>query len=260
MKNKWLPYVFVIIAVLLAVTLDWFQSTEEVKNSGGSTTFAKVPEVQLLIAGETVEYKSGIYDWIEQGTGIIIDQNEPPILFHDLQPLTVKPFSKLDISFSEEPDHAEIAVFQANYDLEQGISEFNSLINNQYTFNNYPGTRTVIIRASFGNKEFHYTFPLIIEKTVSYQHQLAEEKGKLAVLEIHDDTQQQDNWSLEKVTNPHIHKAQSRTARSVEEAQAMFPELEITSLPYYAVLNHEKVLYQMNDADEFVKLLRVVLP
>jgi len=260
MKNKWLPYVFVIIAFVIAFSLDWFQSAEEGKKSGGSTTFAKVPEVQLLIAGETVAYKAGIYDWIEQGTGSIIDQNEPPILFHDIQPLTVKPFSTLDLSFSEEPVHAEIAVFQANYDLEQGMSEFNSLINNQYTFNNIPGQRTVIIRADFGNQEFHYTFPLIIEKTISYQHQLAEEKGKLAVLEIHDDSQQQDNWSLEKVKNPYIHKAQSRTARSVEDAQAMFPELKITSLPYYAVFDHEKVLYQMNDPEEFVKLLRVVIP
>ncbi|WP_423406671.1 hypothetical protein AABM38_12185 [Heyndrickxia sp. MSNUG] len=260
MKNKWVPYVFVIIAVVIAFSLDLFQSDGDGKNNGGSTTFAKVPEVQLLISGEPVEYKSGIFDWIEQGTGIIIDQNEPPIMFHDIQSLTVKPFSILDISFSEEPDHAEIAVFQANYDLEQGISEFNSLIKNQYTFNNYPGTRTVIIRASYGNQEFHYTFPVIIEQTISYQHQLAEEKGKLAVLEIHDDSQKQDNWSLEKVTNTYIHKAQSRTARSVEEAQAMFPELQITSLPYYAVFNHEKVLYQMNDSEEFVKLLRVVIP
>ncbi|MEH7444982.1 hypothetical protein V7201_22000 [Bacillus sp. JJ1122] len=260
MKNKWLPYIFVIIAVLLAFSLDLFQSAEEEKNRGESTTFAKAPEVEFLIAGEPVEYKSGIYEWIEQGTGSIIDQNEPPILFHDLLPLTVKPFSTLDISFSEEPDHAEIAVFQSNYDLEQGISEFNSLIKNQYTFNNYPGNRTVIIRASFGNQEFHYIFPLIIEQTISYQYQLAEEKGKLAVLEIHDDSQKQENWSLEKVTNTYIHKAQSRTARSVEEAQAMFPELEITSLPYYAVFNHEKLLYQMNDPEEFVKLLRVVIP
>ncbi|MEH7885004.1 hypothetical protein V7654_11865 [Bacillus sp. JJ1609] len=260
MKNKWLPYVFVIIAVLIAVSHDWFQTAEEGKTRGGSTTFAKAPDVQLLIAGEPVEYKAGIYDWIDQGTGSIIDQNEPPIMFRDIQSLTVKPFSTLDISFSEEPARAEIAVFQANYDLEQGMSEFNSLMNNQYTFNNIPGKQTVIIRASFGNQEFHYTFPLIIEKTISYQHQLAEEKGKLAVLEIHDDSQQQDNWSLEKVKNRYIHKAQSRTARSVEDAQAMFPELEITTLPYYAVFNHEKVLYQVNDPDEFVKLLRVVIP
>jgi len=101
---------------------------------------------------------------------------------------------------------------------------------------------------------------VVIDTTISYQHQLAEEKGSLAVLEIYDDSQQQDNWSLEKVSKSYIHKAQSKTARSVEEAQAMFPELEITSLPYYAVFNHEKVLYQVYDPDEFVKLLRVVIP
>lgn len=146
--------------------------------------------------GNLLRKKTGIFEWINKGTGIIIDQNEPPILFHDIQPLTVKSFSKLEISFSKDPDHIEIASIQSNYGLEEEISHFESLYDNQYTFNNIPGKRTIIIRASFGKQEFHYTFPLIIDKTISYQHLLAEEKGRLAVLEIYDESQQQDTGPL----------------------------------------------------------------
>lgn len=259
MKNKLLPYLFVLIAVLIAVSLDWFQSAE-VEKTSRVKTFARSPEAQLLINGEAVSHKAGIFEWIDKGTGNIIDQNEPPILFHNIQSLTVKPFSKLEIAFSKDPDHIEIASIQSNYGLEEGIVHFESIYDNHYTFNNVPGKRTILIRARFGKQEFHYTFPLIIDKTISYQHLLAEEKGKLAVLEIYDESQQQDNWSLERVKNPHIQKARSMTAGSVEEAKAMFPDLEISSLPYYAVFNHEKVLYQVNDLNEFIKLLRVVIP
>lgn len=259
MNNKWVPYIFVLIAFLIIISLDSFQTAPGQEESKQIKSMP-IPKLKLMVAGQPIEYKSGKFDWVDKGTGSIIDEDEPPLLFSNILITTVKPFSVLEPSFSLEPDKIEISTFQSNYDLEDEMFPFTPLSGSTYMFNNTAGQQTTVIRATYGEQEFHYAFPLIIEKTISYQSQLAEEKGKLAILEIFDETQRAANWPLKDVKNTHIHKAQSMSVKNVEEAKAKFPDLEITSLPYYAIFNHEKVLYQLNDSQEFFKLLGVVIP
>jgi hypothetical protein len=259
MKNKWLPYVLVLFAIIIIFSLDRLQ-TRSTDTESAETTAHELPEAKIKINGIEIPYKSGNFEWVEKGTGPVIDQDEPPILFHDLLPVNVKPFSTMVITFSEEDKNYDLGIYQARDNLETGMIPFAPVINNSYTFNNVPGISTIVIRLAFGGKEYHYTFPMITEKVISYQQQLAEEKGYLAVLELYSPEAQQSNWALENINNHHVHKAQSKQVRSLEEAQRMFPDLNITSLPYYAIFNHQKLLFQVNNRDDFMKLIKVAVP
>lgn len=258
MKNKLLPYVLVITAIILIFTLEEFKTDKE--DLPGKTIFAPLPPLELTIDGLPVEHIYGQYDWVKNGTGPVIDSDEPPILFNKMQIQSIKPFSELKMNFSQEPRQVDIASIQWGQGLEEGIIAFTSLFEQNFTFNNIPGKQTIIIRAYYGEQEVHYTFPIIIEKVISFQHQLAEEKGSLAILEIYDEKQQGANWALDNIKNRYIHKAQSLSVGSIEEARLKFPDLEIKSLPNYAIFDHEKLLYQVYDEKEFFKLIPVVLP
>lgn len=259
MKNNRLPYVLVLFAIMIIFSLDRLQNHSS-NTEYAETTGHELPEAKITIEGIDIPYKSGNFEWVEKGTGPVIDQDEPPILFHDLLPVNVKPFSKMEITFSDEDNNYDLGIHQSRGDLETGMIPFEPVINNTYTFNNVPGISTVVIRLASGGKEYHYTFPMITEKVISYQHQLAEEEGYLAVLELYSPEAQQANWALENLNNHHVHKAQSKQVRSLEDAQRMFPDLNITSLPYYAVFNHQRLLYQVNNRDDFMKLIGVIVP
>ncbi|WP_035208938.1 hypothetical protein [Mesobacillus boroniphilus] len=225
MKSKWLPYVIVLIAILLVFTLDRFRTLlpEQEKEPSFS-----IPEAIITVGGQEVIYKSGTFAWVEKGTGPVIDQDEPPILFHDLLPVSVKPFSEMKITFPEKAgiDHISVYRSQGQEDLEMGNLPFETIFDNNYTLNNVAGQSTVIIQASIGDQVYHYAFPLIIEEVVAYQAQLAEEPGYLAVLELFKPEAQQENWALEQVNNKYVHKAYSLQVNNIEEARRQFPDLK----------------------------------
>ena len=141
-----------------------------------------------------------------------------------------------------------------------GNLPFETIFDNTYTFNNVAGQSTVIIQASSGDQGFHYTLPLSIEELVAYQAQLAEEPGYLAVLELYKPEALQGNWTLEQVNNKYVHKAHSLKVNNLEEARQQFPDLKIDSLPYYAIFNHERLLYEAYNREDFFKMLRVASP
>ncbi|RSD25562.1 hypothetical protein [Mesobacillus subterraneus] len=258
MRSKWFSYGFVIVAILVFFIIDQIQHLP-VNNLLQEKGF-EIPEPKITIDGQEIPFKSGQFDWAKDGTGPVIDQDEPPILFHDLLPAIVKPFSTLEIIFPEKNNIDDVAIHEALWGLERGVDSFNPMFFNSYTFNNIPGQRTMIIRATVADEEFYYTFPIIIEELVPYQAQLAEEKGYLAALEIYPRDTQQENWALQEVNNHHIHKAQSVQVNNLQDAQQMFPGLEIYSLPYYAIFNHEKILYQANNRDDFMKWMKIAAP
>lgn len=259
MKSKWLPYIIVLIAILLIFTLDRFRTLlpEQEKEPSFS-----IPEAVITVGDQEVIYKSGTFDWVKKGTGPVIDQDEPPILFHDLLPVSVKPFSKMKITFPEKAGIDNISVYrsQAQGELEMGNLPFETIFGNNYTLNNVAGQSTVIIQASIGDQVYHYAFPLIIEEVVAYQAQLAEEPGYLAVLELFKPEAQQENWALEQVNNKYVHKAHSLQVNNLEEARRQFPDLKIDSLPYYAIFNHERLLYEAYNRDDFFKMLKIASP
>lgn len=257
MKNKWLPYGIVLLAIILIFTIDKFQTVMPKQEK--EQTFS-IPEAEISIEGQEVLYKSGTFTWVEKGTGTVIDQDEPPILYHDLLPLSVKPFSKMKITFPKKAEIDKITVYHSRGDLEMGDLPMETIFDNTYTFNNVAGLSTIIIQASRGDQVYHYTFPLIIEELVTYQAQLAEEQGYLAVLELYKPEALQENWALEQVNNQYVHKAHSMQVSSLEEARRQFPDLEINSLPYYAIFNHERLLYQANNREDFFKLLKIASP
>ena len=236
MKNKWLPYGIVLLAIFLIFTVDKFRILMPEQQEEPSFS---IPEAEITIEDQEVLYKTGTFAWVEKGTGPVIDQDEPPILFHDLLPVSVKPFSKMNINFPEKAGIDKISVYRSKGDLEMGDLPMETIFDNTYTFNNVAGLSTVIIQASRGDQVYHYAFPLIIEEVVTYQAQLAEEKGYLAVLELYKPEAQQENWALEQVNNQYVHKAHSMQVNSLEEARRQFPDLEIDSLPYYAIFNHK---------------------
>ena len=219
-----------------------------------------IPEAIISIDGQNILYKSGTFSWVENGTGPVVDEDEPPILFHDLLPVSAKPFSKMKITFPEKAGINDVSVYRSRGDLEMGDLPMETIFDNTYTFNNVAGLSTVIIQASTGDQVYHYAFPLIIEEVVSYQSQLAEEKGYLAVLELYQPEAQQVNWALEEVNNDYVHKAHSMQVNSLEEARRQFPDLNIETLPFYAIFNHERLLYEANNKDDFFKLLKIAAP
>jgi hypothetical protein len=257
MKSKWLPYGIVILSIILIFTIDKLRPLLPEKEN--ESTFS-VPEAAISIDGQEVLYKSGTFAWVEQGTGPVVDQDEPPLLFHDLLPVSVKPFSKMTVNFPNDADINNISVYRSRGDLEMGNLPLEPVFNNTHTFNNVAGLSTVIIQATKGKKVYHFAFPLIIEKVVTYQAQLAEEQGYLAVLELFKPDAQQENWALEQVNNKYVHKAHSMQVNSLEDARTKFPELNIDSLPYYAIFNHESLLYEANNREDFFKLLKIAAP
>lgn len=221
-----------------------------------------IPVAVITVGDQEVIYKSGTFAWVEKGTGTVVDQEEPPILFHDLLPVSVKPFGKMKITFPENAGIDDISVYrsQGQGDLEMGNLPMETIFDNTYTFNNVAGLSTIIIQASIGDQVYHYTFPLIIEEVVAYQAQLAEKPGYLAVLELYKPEAQQENWALEQVNNKYVHKAHSLKVNNLEEARRQFPDLKIDSLPYYAIFNHERLLYEAYNRDDFFKMLKIAAP
>jgi hypothetical protein len=258
LNKKWLPFALVFISVLMIYTFDTYKSRmPESEKEEESISF---PEAAITINGQEVLYKSGAFSWVEKGTGPVVDQDEPPILFHDLLPVSAKPFSKMKITFPEKAQIDTISVYRSRGDLEMGPLPLETIFDDTYTFNNVAGLSTVIIEATREDRVYHYTFPIIIEEVISYQSQLAEEKGHLAVLELYQPDTQQQNWALEQVNNEYVHKAHSMQVNSVEEARQQFPDLTIEALPYYAIFNHERLLYEANNRDDFFKLLKIAAP
>lgn len=259
--KKWLPYGLVLLALILIFTFDTFQSRiqeqEEEKEKEPSFT---IPEAVITVHGQDILYKSGTFSWVENGTGPVVDEDEPPILFHDLLPVSAKPFSIMKITFPEKAGINNLSIYRSQGDLEMGSLPLETIFDNTYTFNNVAGLSTVVIQASTRDQVYHYTFPLIIEKVVSYQSQLAEEQGYLAVLELYQPETQQANWALEEVNNNYVHKAHSMQMDSLEEARRQFPDLKIETLPYYAIFNHERLLYEANSREDFFKLLKIAAP
>lgn len=257
LNKKWLPYALVLISVLLIYTLDTFNSRVPEQEKEASTS---IPKAVITIDGQEVLYKSGAFSWVEKGIGPVVDQDEPPILFHDLLPVNVKPFSKLKITLPEKAGIETVSVYRSRGELEMGPLPLETIFDDTYTFNNVAGLSTVIIEAGRQDQVYHYTFPIIIEEVISYQSQLAEEKGYLAVLELYLPDAQQQNWALEQVNNKYVHKAHSMQVNNVEEARQQFPDLTIEALPYYAIFNHERLLYEANNREDFFKLLKVAAP
>ena len=257
LNKKWIPYALVLISVLLVYTFDTFRSRGPEPEKEASIS---IPEAVITIDSQEVLYKSGTFSWIEKGTGPVVDQDEPPILFHDLLPVSVKPFSKMTITFPEKARIDTVSVYRSRRDLDTGPLPLETIFDDTYTFNNVPGLSTVIIEFARKDQIYHYTFPIILEEVISYQSQLAEEKGYLAVLELYQPDAQQENWALEQVNNEYVHKAHSMQVNSVGEARQQFPDLTIETLPYYAIFNHERLLYEANNRDDFFKLLKVAAP
>ncbi|MCM3575200.1 MULTISPECIES: hypothetical protein [Mesobacillus] len=259
MKSKWLPYGIVLIAVFLVFTVDRLRT--HLPEQEKEPTFS-IPEAIITVGDQEVIYKSGTFAWVEKGTGPVIDQDEPPILFHDLLPVSVKPFSEMKITFPEKEGIDSISVYrsQGQGDLEMGNLPLETVFDDTYTFNNVAGQSTVIIQASSGDQVYHYVFPLIIEEVVAYQAQLAEERGYLAILELYKPEELQVNWALEQLNNKYVHKAHSLKVNNLEEARQQFPDLKIDSLPYYAIFNHERLLYEAYNREDFFKMLRVASP
>ncbi|MBT2644185.1 hypothetical protein J7I80_18220 [Bacillus sp. ISL-41] len=259
MKSKWLSYGILLFAILLVFTIDRYRTLMPDKEKESSFD---IPEAEITVGDQEVIYKSGTFAWVEKGTGPVIDQDEPPILFHDLLPVSVKPFSEMKITFPEKAGIDSISVYRSEgqEDLEMGNLPLETVFDDTYTFNNVAGQSTVIIQASSGDQVYHYAFPLIIEEVVAYQAQLAEEPGYLAVLELYKPEEMQANWALEQVNNKYVHKAHSLKVNNIEEARRQFPDLKIDSLPYYAIFNHERLLYEAYNRDDFFKMLKIASP
>lgn len=257
MKGKWLPYGMVLLLIFLIFTLD--QLLSFIPDQGKEQLFHH-PVPKITIDGQEVLFKSGTFEWVEKGTGAVVDEDEPPILFHDLLPVSVKPLSTMEISFPEKERVDNISVYRSMGDLEMGNLPFETIFNHSYTFNNVAGLSTVIIQATRGEQKFHYTFPMIVEKVVAYQDQLAEEQGYLAILELYQSGTQQENWALEQVNNRYVHKAHSLQVENLEEARRLYPDFKIDSLPYYAIFNHERLLYQAGNREDFYKMLKIATP
>lgn len=258
MINRFLPYA---IALLVMITIFTIEENKPDKEELPTVKkISSIPTLELSIEGLPLEFVTGQFNWVSKGTGVVIDKDEPPVLFKNTPVQSIKPFSKLQMNFSKEPRQAEIAVIKWTDDLEDGRFIFEPLLESTYTFNNFSGKQIVVIRGFYDDQEVHYTFPINIEKVVSYQNQLAEEKGGLAILEIYDKKQHGANWALDRIKNSYIHKAQSMSVVTIDEARSQFPDLDIKSLPYYAIFDHEKVLYQVYAEQEFFKLIPVVLP
>ena len=127
MNSKWLPYVFILIAIFLIFTIDKLQPlmSDHVKEAPFT-----IPKAKITINGQEILYKSGSFAWVEDGTGPIIDQDEPPILFHDLLPVSVKPFSIMEVTFQPKDKIDNIAVYRSRGDLEKGPLPFESIFDN----------------------------------------------------------------------------------------------------------------------------------
>lgn len=258
MINRFLPYAIALLVMITIFTIEGNKPEKEELSAEKKNS--SMPTLELSIEGLPVEFVTGHFNWVNKGTGDVIDPDEPPMLFNKTPVQTIKPLSKLKMKFSEEPAQLEISVIKWKDELAEGRIMFDSVFESTYTFNNLPGKQIVVIRGFFDDQEVHYTFPINIEKVVSYQNQLAEEKGSLAILEIYDKKQHGANWALDRIKNSYIHKAQSMSVVTIDEARSKFPELDVKSLPYYAIFDHEKVLYQVYDEEEFFKLIPVVLP
>jgi hypothetical protein len=250
MNSKLKTFILITVAILIVVCLEIYNSSEPKKPSKPAP-----PKATFHVGKTKLAYKSGNYVWVKEGTGFGNIEEEPLELLNDLSYTPVSPFGNLEFSFEKEPDIVEIATWAEEYGQinEEGLYLF-PLEKNEFPIPNNPGNIFFVIRAVWDKTEVQYVVPIGVERVMPYQHLLSEEKGMYSLLEVNLGDQSDDSL-LGSVNTSRISGSMGSGAPDIEMARGMYPDLDIQSLPYFALFDDRDIVFETNKREEMIAYL-----
>lgn len=262
MRNKFsskkVSFGLVLIVILAIIGLDWMQNRKAEESGGGTTLYAPIPRATFKVGDEELPHTSGIYDWVKNGVKTGIEPDEPATLLKDLSYTPVSPFGNVVISFDKKPEKVEYSTWQDSYgNIPSEGLYMNSVEGNSIPIPQFPGNMYFIIHAVWEKQEAHYVVPIGIQREVPYQDFLSGEEGKFSVLEIFQDENQKGGF-FEDYEPTIIYGVSGLGAQNLSDARGMAPGLFIENLPFYAVFDDVKVVFQSYSKEELIDYLKKV--
>ncbi|MFE4525510.1 hypothetical protein ACFRCQ_25940 [Cytobacillus firmus] len=212
----------------------------------------KPPTPEISVEGR--EAPLVLYDYVWNGTEITNKLTQSSLLnaTESLEPLSINPYSELEVSFSEKPDKLSISRWEPG--IEKGTNEQEK---SSYYISNRIGTGFYIVRAEWDEGKATYITKLKTEKIVSYQELLSPKESGYTVRGF--DSQ---SASISEIYPDYLNAniGGGFISGELEYLKRAYPELNLNKLPTYFVFEQEKVIYSTHSQQQLKSYLDKLKP
>lgn len=248
--KKWRAYLLIILAFGVFAAIADVHKTSERESTGKNTSNAKAV---FKVDEQPVPYKNVQLTRINIGIEDVVDPEQFNKAIKDVTYTLVPPMSQLKLHFESVPLETNAGYWDTGFG-HGGFLNFGP-VHDAITLTNQPGRQIIMVQAVWEHEEAHYIIPIEIEQIVPYQRLLSEYEGSYSLLSIYDNgTNPVIDYTDEKYKQ--IHKAQTAQYSTIEEAQKQYPGLNIQSVPYFALFNHEKIVLETDALDDIIHFLK----
>ncbi|PLR86474.1 hypothetical protein [Bacillus sp. V33-4] len=244
MKKKWVWRGGIILLALgIMFAFDRYKLYQEEK-----------PPLPIVTAnGKELKPLLGPYRWNNQK-----EKNKditPGDLIQGKKPVLVDPLSELKIKFDEQPENITYGWWDP-YGLEIYWDGY-MWNNGTFTFPNRPDRYTQAIKVEWAKGEATYIIDAEVEKKVSYQEFLSDQKETLSILQVEPPGESMwVNLPFELASETIM----NGTAMNMDEFISQFPELPPPpSLPAYFIFDQEKLIFNTADTNALITWLSETL-
>lgn len=212
----------------------------------------KPPTPEINVEGR--EAPLVLYDYVWNGTEKTNKLTQSSLLnaTKSVEPLSINPYSELEVSFSEKPDKLSISRWAPG--IEKGTNEQEK---SSYYISNRIGTGFYIVRAEWDEGKATYITKLNTEKIVSYQEFLSPKEGGYTVIGF--DVRSASGLELSR----YFLTAKIRGGvipGELEYLKRAYPELNLKKLPTYYVLEQENVIFSTHSQQQLKSYLDELTP
>ncbi|MFE8699937.1 hypothetical protein ACFYKX_04790 [Cytobacillus sp. FJAT-54145] len=164
----------------------------------------------------------------------------------------VEPYNDLVVKFPDEEKPDEVFIEKVNI-LPDIIPSLDPTVkDSRLKLPVHPVTLLLSIHAKWENKgEATYLVEVEIEEKTSYQRWLSPSKEGYGVFIIESESDEPYSTQIPPHAAQKIMMMGSIGGRTLEKVQVEYPELNLSSLPTYVVLDDEKILLNTNNKQEF---------
>lgn len=202
----------------------------------------KPPPPKISVGGSEAPFV--LYDYVWNGTEITNELTQSSLLnsTESVEPLSINPYSELQVSFTEKPNKLSISRWEPGIEKETNEQEKSS-----YYISNRIGTGFYIVRAEWDEGKATYISKLNTKKIVSYQQILSPKKGGYTVIGL--DAKSASGLDISRdFLDANI--SAGIISGELDYLKRAYPELNLKKLPTYYVLKQERVIYSTHSLQQ----------
>lgn len=219
---------FIITLTILLIFDKWKLYKEE-----------KPPSPEIRVEGREAPIVLYEFEWNGTEQNKKLSKSDILNSTESIEPLSVNPYSELEVSFSEKPNKFSISRWEPG--LEKDINKQEKFT---YYISNRIGTAIFIVRAEWDKGKATYITKLNTEKIVSYQEFLSPREGGYTVLGF--DTRNASGLEISRAFSD-IDIARGIISGELNYLKRAYPELNLKKLPTYFVFEQENVIYSTHN-------------